>query len=456
MIYAHLLRAEILELAKDKAASWDGIMEIRHLKDRMIRKCQRLSRGASIRDKNTSRVMFFTVHAPPDFRMKEMERWFRAQGPEVMQAEEVMTRTTPYCCDKCGPLLPQTAQSQTRRTHSGSRTTAKGVSERIARRPSASQLGSTSRQPQSGPRAQPQKQARSETSPPPLPVPTRSRSVSRNVPAARQQSSSRTPPYVPTPDPSRHASLAHGLRTEHPGRANLQSPDPVPIPHRPPHEHYDDDEGQDVDIPVVDRSPSPVHDQRHDDDDLYADDDPLSTPPIAHTPNSNQTGFALETIHEFGGEPGQERPRPTLPRRRSSLKKSGSMSRLSIISQTKSVSWAMDKDWMDQMAKFEEVTKEAEIAAKELDDVRAAYYDEVHEMRNIFDRVNAAEETIRHETESLRRDDSALRDQEYKLLHMLERMEYKESEYHKTVITVLEETRRVVQLCDKKRDHHDV
>ncbi|TCD62219.1 hypothetical protein EIP91_007224 [Steccherinum ochraceum] len=460
MIYAHLLRAEILELAKDKATSWDRIMEIRHLKDRMIRKCQRLARGASIRDKNTSRVMFFTVHAPPDFRMKEMERWFRSQGPEITQTEETYTRSTPYCCEKCGPLLPQQprpppskpAQPPKRSSSQRSTHTKAGISERIARRPSGSQLAATA-----------SRQARQETtSPPPLPVPVRSRSISRNPTAPRQQSHSRTPPYVPTPERSRQASPAHGIRSEHPPRASLQSPDPVPIPYRSPRpvevEDVDEDDG--LEIPIVDRSPSPMQElnveppSRSSDDDLYADPLP-PTPPIARTPDPNQVSFPpLETIHE-AEDSVLGLPRPNLPRRRSSLKKSGSMSRLSMISQSKSVTWAMDKDWVDQMTQFVEVTKDAELVGKELENERAHYHQNVHEMREVARDVAAAAEKMRHETQSFQREETALRDQEHRLLEALQRMEAKETEYHQKVITVLEETKRVVQLCDKKRDRHE-
>lgn len=455
MIYAHLLRAEALELAKDQAANWDRILEIRHLKDRMIRKCQRLSRGAAIRDKNTSRVMFFTVHAPPDFRMKEMERWFRTQGADITQAEEIAPRNVSTCCDRCGTLpAPQATQSRPpappTRTHSTSRSTRTkaSVSDRIAKRPSASQLRSA-HPAQSAP-AQPRKQSRDETSPSPLPVPTRSRSITRSPGVPRPRSTSRTPDYVPSPERSRQVSPAHGLRTEHPLRNVMQSPDamPIPIPYRPPHES---DEEQEVEIPIVERSPSPLG-RSDEDDDLYAD---LPTPPVNRTPDPERAMFpSLETIHETGDSALGTSSRPNLVRRRSSLKKSGSASRLSIVSQTKSVTWAMDRDWVDdQMAKIVEATKEVEVVgkcfllyshlmrldaqlaliavAKELEDVRADYHDQVHEMRNVCRTVTSITEKLRSESESLQREEHTLRDQEYRLLDAFEQMELKEAEYHK-------------------------
>ena len=60
-IYSHLLKVEASELAKDRAANWERILEIRHLKDRMIRKCTRLGRAAVPKDKPAPRVMFPTL-----------------------------------------------------------------------------------------------------------------------------------------------------------------------------------------------------------------------------------------------------------------------------------------------------------------------------------------------------------------------------------------------------------
>lgn len=57
-------------------------MEIRHLKDRMIRKCQKLAKTSMPMARTASRgenFVFQTFVAPPDFRVKEMEKWFRDQ-----------------------------------------------------------------------------------------------------------------------------------------------------------------------------------------------------------------------------------------------------------------------------------------------------------------------------------------------------------------------------------------
>ena len=104
-------------------------------------------------------------------------------------------------------------------------------------------------------------------------------------------------------------------------------------------------------------------------DTLTSDSEDDSDAPPQDPPNyqedqarySPPNGQALPTIHEkpdSAAAMGHERP--AIPRRRSSLKKCNSTSRLSVASQTKSVAWAMDKDWIDQMAKYMTATNEVE------------------------------------------------------------------------------------------------
>jgi len=81
-MYEQLLKLENYELSKKPTISWERIMEIRHLKDRMIRKCQKLAKTAMPMAKKSSRgdtFVFQTFVAPADFRCKEMEKWFREQ-----------------------------------------------------------------------------------------------------------------------------------------------------------------------------------------------------------------------------------------------------------------------------------------------------------------------------------------------------------------------------------------
>ena len=56
----------------------ERILEIRHLKDRMIRKCHKLAKTSSSR-KPSDPFTFRTIIAPLDFRVNAMERWFQQQ-----------------------------------------------------------------------------------------------------------------------------------------------------------------------------------------------------------------------------------------------------------------------------------------------------------------------------------------------------------------------------------------
>ena len=79
-MYEQLLKFEALELSRKPSISWERIMQIRHLKDRMIRKCQRLCKTSHPKKLSKGEPLTFqTIMAPADFRVKEMEKWFREQ-----------------------------------------------------------------------------------------------------------------------------------------------------------------------------------------------------------------------------------------------------------------------------------------------------------------------------------------------------------------------------------------
>lgn len=81
-MYEQLLKLENYELSKKPSISWERLMEIRHLKDRMIRKCQKIAKTTIPVSKKPSRGDTFSFQsfiAPSDFRCKEMEKWFVKQ-----------------------------------------------------------------------------------------------------------------------------------------------------------------------------------------------------------------------------------------------------------------------------------------------------------------------------------------------------------------------------------------
>ncbi|KAI0692788.1 hypothetical protein BC835DRAFT_1307013 [Cytidiella melzeri] len=538
LIYSHILKTERNELAKDKTASWDRIMQIRHLKDRMIRKCQRLARASTVKDKHTGRMMMFTLHAPPDFRLKEMERWYRDQGPDFARAMAGGAITT-YCCNQCGPLGPQSSAAPRRSASTATRTAA-ATSTRTQlpkTKTSAPSTRSTSpvrnharTRPGLGTHSSTQQRTRKTS------MNTQSAHVPDRVPKRPSDSSSRTlvehedapkhvviktdlvkreqssatvsrssstrsnrpapvpavirqPTTPPTTSPpagspqrpaeelrpasrtsSRSRSPLQATTEAYPPRTSIQSPDPLPIPYRP-RDFIQPQEVDDTGSQVLASSPQSMHQEQlapSQEVATHAEEPRASSPDgtlVSSTQNDPSgsppaptTGQPLTTIHE-GTEPGSEVgsvSRRPLIRRRSSLKKRDSMSKLSVASQSKSVTWAMDKDWTEQMSKFVKSTNEAEVAAYELGELRQQYHEEVAMMRIFCHDAVVAAEQLGLNTDVLKREQQALAEQDNKVVVITDHMNHKEGVYREKVLAVLEETKRVVSLCDKKRDQHDV
>lgn len=75
-MYEQLLKLETYELGKNPI-NWARILEIRHLKERMVRKGSKYAKASMTVSKTSSPFKSFIL--PDDFRVKEMERWFREQ-----------------------------------------------------------------------------------------------------------------------------------------------------------------------------------------------------------------------------------------------------------------------------------------------------------------------------------------------------------------------------------------
>lgn len=99
-MYEQLLKLETHELGRKPMVSWERIMEIRHLKDRMLRKCQKLAKSnttlpvarMSATPRGGDTFVFQTFVAPADFRVKEMEKWFREQQKRNNSAMTAVAR----------------------------------------------------------------------------------------------------------------------------------------------------------------------------------------------------------------------------------------------------------------------------------------------------------------------------------------------------------------------------
>ncbi|KAF8078662.1 hypothetical protein FPV67DRAFT_1557917 [Lyophyllum atratum] len=106
-MYEQLLRFEDFELRKKSGMSWERILEIRHLKDRMIRKCQKLAKASAAAPQPGERlgISFQAIVAPADFRVKEMEKWFLDQHKRTLalikQKRHAMAPSKPCRCIKC-------------------------------------------------------------------------------------------------------------------------------------------------------------------------------------------------------------------------------------------------------------------------------------------------------------------------------------------------------------------
>ncbi|KAG6857528.1 hypothetical protein H0H87_000127 [Tephrocybe sp. NHM501043] len=113
-MYEQLLKLEDYELRKGSSLSWERILEIRHLKDRMIRKCQRLAKAPSSSRPSgePTGLSFQTIVAPADFRLKEMEKWFLDQHARAQQKRHEKGASTPCKCSKCLATLANQTSTQ--------------------------------------------------------------------------------------------------------------------------------------------------------------------------------------------------------------------------------------------------------------------------------------------------------------------------------------------------------
>ncbi|KAI0032745.1 hypothetical protein K488DRAFT_49279 [Vararia minispora EC-137] len=410
-LYARLLQLETNELAKGPDANWERILEIRHLKDRMIRKCHRISRFASPPASGSS-VQFLVVNSPPDFRLKEMERWLRTNDASNRTTRDVLKhkpsvesdgRVTPS--PRAGHAVPSTRT----RTQSAPRT-----STASKKRISVSTQSIHSQAPTVP--EKPLHYAPSYLSP----VPEEGTLYSATAPA----------------DPYMHSE--HHAVSEPSVRPNVVSPDPIPHPYRPPsgyiqpRQMYDELHDAAMHPPAIGMlpldlgMPHPVTEMP----------EPVLVP--EHPPPAR-----VESIEDIEGG------RPPIPRRRSGLRSN----RNSFSGAGKVVSWAMDRDWSEHMTKFDHIVYSAEVAGEELSKAQEHFQDEIRGVKNMRENIAISLERLRLETERLQFEERALKEHEQKMTVSFERLRERESAYKDKVKAVLEETKRVVVAADGKRDN---
>ncbi|KAF8560321.1 hypothetical protein OG21DRAFT_1502631 [Imleria badia] len=482
-IYALLLKAELVELEKQRDASWERILDIRRLKDRMIRKCQRLAKAYSASNPGT-RIPFLTLHAPPDFRVKEIEKWIRLQeGSDALKkmiSPDTLRQRGSFCCDRCANLVPhhhtisgrrssvQTAHS--RRSSISEKLPSRGSS--LSRRPgmSAGDMKGTNPRPPSPNRSavnedtiqrargqeiraeeraslhasnhfqenvtshvtsivEERAQVRASKH-------THSASIgtSRFTEDKLQETKRSIHTIVEDPhefgmDHSDRSCVESQSEVESLGRLSIISPDPIPVPY---HGSTSAAFMEICDSPVdATRPEANKYRQR----DSSAEEDSTPSPPSEDEPTTDGM------------------PRLDIPRRRSSLKRnSTSELRMSMAYSTKTVSWAMDRDWVHQMTKYHAAAAQVDHADDEWGVVCQRYQEDLAGLKALRRNVTQTLSKLRIETEKLQREDEVIRDQEEKLRQGYEQLEQKHGQYRAKVKAVLQETEQVLTLCGTKRD----
>ncbi|KDQ63595.1 hypothetical protein JAAARDRAFT_29617 [Jaapia argillacea MUCL 33604] len=434
LLYSALIQAEASELAQGKNTSWDRIMKIRHLKDRMLRKCQRLARVTSPKQP----VAFRTVHAPADFRMKELEKWVKDEGI-------VVTEEPP-------PVTPR---------HSVESLRSRGTCDCATCRRKAAANRPMTQSPKSSPRASLKGQRPSYLKP--------SRSASSLNAAKRASVASFIEHHIPEPVqvfhvemPTAHPSMNMPSPLFPPDASQLrastplpQSPNPVPLP-------MPTDQPSPIPERIDVRSPEPLPVPFRDSTLGTPYGAPVSMPipevsgvPIPHSaPEAMLPAPQATTTTVPAGFIPEEPPRPAIPRRRSSLKQSSAFGRLSTGS-AKSVAWAMDRDWIEQITQYERAITDLEVAGNEVDEIRASYQVQMSEVKDFRKHVNDALNRLQLDMERLRHGEDKMRALEDRLRSNYELLENKGKQYQIRAHAALEETKRVVQLCNKKRDKHE-
>jgi hypothetical protein len=168
------------------------------------------------------------------------------------------------------------------------------------------------------------------------------------------------------------------------------------------------------------------------------------TDPVLLGPGMPEPTIPLDPNQPIGGG-----PRPPLLRRRSSLRQFNGRS--SANGTPKVVSWAMDRDWADHLTKFDHIVYAAEFAGSsllrayicvlsfafltfvsgsELEEARKKFQEEISGVRNLRLAITSALERLRLESDTLQREEAALRTHEQLIAASYERLREKESNYN--------------------------
>ena len=393
-IYALLLKAELDELEKQRDASWERILDIRRLKDRMIRKCQRLAKTYFASNPG-SHIPFLTLHAPPDFRVKEIEKWIRLQeGSDVLKklvSPDTLRQRGSFCCDRCANLVPHnhtisSRRSSTQTVHSRRASASEKLPSKgstLSRRSSVSMSNTKGTNPKS-------------------PSPNRSTVINENTVRHVRSREAHAEEHISShvsnhfhENVTFHATdavqeHAQVLASTHRQSASIEASrfteaklqetkrsihtiaeDPHELSMDHTNRSYVENHSEvgslsNLSIVSLDPLPVPYHGSTS-----AAFMEICDSPVDVTFPEANKPRQRDSSTEDSTPSPPSEddlttdgMPRRDIPRRRSSLKRSNSELRMSMAYSAKTVSWAMDQDWAHQMTKYHAAAAQVEHAGK--------------------------------------------------------------------------------------------
>jgi len=403
-VYAYLLSQEQVELAKGPGqASWERLMHVRHLKERMIRKCRRLAR---ISPGHGKEAQFRTLYAPPDFTLKELEKWYRNRHDA--------NNAPPSFVQKSRKSHATSKHSHGTRGASGK---PRAAGATASRRSSRSELSyaEDSHYPEQTERSYFSDDDQEKTLP--------------SVPAesfVHIEHHDATPGRIPWISDTEVNTY----------RPDVMSPDPIPMPYRPREStltelrdhlggHFPNPHDEIPPIDVVPPSEPSVE--------MPEPAIPEAAPPMP-VPETAEGGL----------------DRPPLVRRRSSLKRSNSRSSL------KTVSWALNETGKTRYAT---AVEEIVYAGEELDTARVAHKEELlllqdlhRGMTEIKERLRLDEQRVKLEQQKLIEAEESIRYQEERLRVTFEQLELHEGRYQAKVTNALDEADRSLS-SSHRREH---
>lgn len=427
-------------------------MQIRHLKDRMERKCHRMARFTV--PQFGAESPFRVVNAPSDFRLKELERWLRENDSHHRLTRDVLKGR--MAAD--GSIVPSTRSrgsvtSASPATHSSVlslRTPRSGASKRLSIA-SSSQASTAPTVPEKTPKYVPSflsPVTEENTVGTPTPVQANMNLpdffVPAGIPNVTADSSApayHPPPAMPVPEvpPMMPHSPRHPLANaqmplldpfsvpqpdtlgvpEGSTRPNVVSPDPLPHPYTES-SGYIQPSGTLDNLSLMDEP----HDRARHPPDMGMPH-PVTEMPVPETapppPPAPDSEF---TVSEVGSTAPSGRP--GLARRRSSLKQN---SRFSLGGAAKVVSWAMDNDWAEHMGTYERIAYGAEMAGEDLNKARQQFEGELVDVRNMRENIALSLERLRLETEQLKLEERALKDHEESMTSSFKKLRDREAAY---------------------------